>query len=248
MQAIVRDLANHLTPDGFVLFRVTWDSWWEEQLAAAGLDYQVLLEEEVLMSDEKMSPGNLFRLNRVVKLTPRQPGPPVAQPSAEGTALSDQRRSIALDAPSPAPGETSAAPASEAKGGIDLTHLPIVTQPAASLGTVPLDINAPLARRQSPLGTVPLPEDALNKEWQQIQRMLQGGIIPSSQRIKEYVLASCCGQDCQEQIGLALSLIADILRLEEESCAATDARLRQVLVLLESGQPAGDLQLALSKV
>jgi hypothetical protein len=31
MQAIVRDLANHLTPDGFALFRVDWDNWWEEQ-------------------------------------------------------------------------------------------------------------------------------------------------------------------------------------------------------------------------
>jgi hypothetical protein len=146
-----------------------------------------------------------------------------------------------LDAPSPAPGETLAAPASEAKGGIDLTHLPIVTQPAPQ--------TSPLTQRLTVHGTRYTQSAAeLQGEWQQIQRMLQGGIIPSSQRIKEYALASCCGQDCQEQIGLVLSLIADILRLEEESCAATDARLRQVLVLLESGQPAGDLQLALSKV
>jgi hypothetical protein len=123
-------------------------------------------------------------------------------------------------------------------GGINFTALPIVTQPAPSLGTV-------LSAQQNyPAGNRPY----LDKEWQQIQRMLSGGIIPSNQRIKEYLMGVCNQQDCQQELDKVLSCFADIFRLEEERCCGTEAALKEMLVLLESDKSAQELQLALAQV
>jgi hypothetical protein len=127
-------------------------------------------------------------------------------------------------------------------GGINFTQLPAVIQPAplsAGAGTVPLARQVNSFGGDSPL---------LDKEWQQIQRMLSGGIIPSSQRLKEFLISSCSSPDCQKELDKALSAIADIFRLEEERCAASEPALKQILVLLEQDKPAGELKLALAQI
>jgi hypothetical protein len=123
------------------------------------------------------------------------------------------------------------------KGGIDLRALPIVTQPMPAMPGVNLSA-PPLSQHNINLDT----------EWQEIQNILNAGIIPSCERIKEYLEASCKSQDCSQRIDNALSCLADILRLEEDRVASTEPVLKELLVLLESDKPANEMQLALSKI
>jgi len=128
-----------------------------------------------------------------------------------------------------------------ALGGIDFRSLPAVTQPTlyrdSPLGAVPLNTLA---------GTVPVPQ--LDNEWSQIEKMIRSGITPSSQRLKEYLQASCLSQDSSQRIDVVLSCIADIFRLEEERASSTESALREIVALLESDRPVDELQLALAKI
>jgi putative nucleotidyltransferase with HDIG domain len=132
------------------------------------------------------------------------------------------------------------------KGGIDLRALPIVTQPMGIQGLAPLSSGlVPLGRPQNALaGTDP----KLDEEWREIQNMLNAGIIPSCERIKEYLQASCQSQDCSQRIDNMLACLADILRLEEERVCASELVLKEILVLLESDKPANEMQIALSRI
>jgi len=124
-------------------------------------------------------------------------------------------------------------------GGIDFRSLPIQTQPLNPLKDSPLQ-----GQSLSPSGTVPVSED----EWQKIQNMLQAGIIPSGQRIKEY-LENCCQKDnFKLEIDKVLGCIADILRLEEERILSTEPGLREFLLILESNKPANELKIALNNL
>jgi precorrin-6B methylase 2 len=126
---------------------------------------------------------------------------------------------------------------SSKKGGIDLRALPIVTQPMPAIPGVNLSA-PPLSQHNINLDT----------EWQEIQNMLNAGIIPSCERIKEYLEASCQSQDCSQRVDNMLSCLADILRLEEDRVASTEPVLKELLVLLESDKQASEMQLALSKI
>jgi len=140
--------------------------------------------------------------------------------------------------PASAPTPTSGTAGKNTKGGIDFRGLPIVTQPMNITGVRPV----------IPQGYSFITNTKLDKEWSEIENMLNGGIIPSIERIREYLALSCQSQDCQARIDKALSCIADILRIEEERCFVTDSALKQVLILLESDKPANELQLALLKI
>jgi hypothetical protein len=94
------------------------------------------------------------------------------------------------------------------------------------------------------VGTAPVNMD---KEFIQIEKMLEVGIRPSTDRIKDYVTVmlskgqSPSGTVPAQDIDKVLSCIADILRQEEEACCETEDSLRQMLVLLESDQPYAKL-------
>lgn len=64
--------------------------------------------------------------------------------------------------------------------------------------------------------------------------MLDTGIIPSIQRIKEYLEARCDKDNFSQELDRALSSVAGILRLEEEQVLATEPGFRELLVILES--------------
>ncbi|MFH0935889.1 MAG: hypothetical protein V1828_03420 [Candidatus Omnitrophota bacterium] len=135
-------------------------------------------------------------------------------------------------------GVSSSALSEDAKGGIDLRGLPIVTQPlsAPGLGVAPgLGASSPLLRA--------VPVAQLSEEWRQIEKMLDSGIIPSTERIKE-----ACYQQENLDIDKVLACIAGILRLEEERVSSTEPALKEVLVLLESDKSTRELQVALSKI
>ncbi|MBP7216101.1 MAG: class I SAM-dependent methyltransferase [Candidatus Omnitrophica bacterium] len=127
-------------------------------------------------------------------------------------------------------------PESDAKGGIDFRALPITVSPVA--GRL-LSVSGRLSATMS---------INLEKEWQEIQNTVNAGIIPSSERIKEY-LQNCCGQsDFDQEIDKVLHCLADILRLEEDRVSVTDPRVRQMVVLLESSSSSEVLQIALSEI
>jgi len=128
------------------------------------------------------------------------------------------------------------------KGGIDLRALPIVTQP---MNMPALKGASPISFRDSPLRGQSL---NLDNEWREIQNMLNAGIIPSSERIKEYLQSCCQREDISQEIDKVLACLVDILRLEEERVSLTEPELKEILVLLESDKPANEMQVALAKI
>lgn len=127
-------------------------------------------------------------------------------------------------------------PRQEKIGGVDFRALPIMIQPVKTPVTNP--ISRPISRANV----------NLDKEWSEIQNMLNGGIIPSSERIKEYLEACVNSDKCDEGMQKALSGIADILRLEEERVLSTEPALRDLLVLLESDKTPVEIQTALANI
>lgn len=123
------------------------------------------------------------------------------------------------------------------KGGIDFRGLPIVTQP--------MPVNRLSSSPVMPLSNLNI---NLNTEWGQIQNMLNAGIIPSSERIKEYLIVCCKNGDFNQEIDKVLSCIANILRLQEDNCCATESSFREILSLLESGKSTEELTFALANI
>lgn len=114
-------------------------------------------------------------------------------------------------------------------GGIDLRSLPIVTR---AIGNLRVNMDAQAINR--------LRGADVSKELEEIQRMVEAGIVPSAERIKEYVQASSSQGNLDT--GKVISFISDILRHEEESCCATDPTLRDILVVLESSRSNQELK------
>ncbi len=123
---------------------------------------------------------------------------------------------------------------SSAVGGIDLSALPIITQP----------MNTP--RINVLLSS--LDNIETNPEWNEIQNMVNAGIIPSGQRIKDYLQSCCQRKELNGEIGRVLNCIADIMRIEEERVLATDQDIKSLLVLVESGKSENELVSALSRI
>jgi hypothetical protein len=142
--------------------------------------------------------------------------------------IDDDRISRFSDTP------TSIQSASDTKGGVDFRALPIVTEP----------LNTP--RINMPLSS--LNNFRADPEWQEIQNMVNAGIIPSGQRIKDYLQACCKKKELNGEIGVVLNCIADIMRIEEGRVSATDPEFKDMLVLLESGKSAEELKTALDKI
>jgi hypothetical protein len=115
------------------------------------------------------------------------------------------------------------------KGGIDFRSLPIVTQ---AIGNLHVNLSGATLQRLSNVN--------VDEELSQLQRMLSSGITPSTERIKEYIQASCAkGGFDKNKIILCIS---DILRMEEESYASTEPMLRGILVVLESARSNQELK------
>jgi hypothetical protein len=115
-------------------------------------------------------------------------------------------------------------------GGIDFRTLPIVTQAVSNL-------RAPIGA--SSMGA--LQRMNLSEEWGQIEQMVLGGIIPSSERIKEFIQASCAQGSAERDVEKVISCISGILRQEEEGCCSTDNTLRDILVVLEATNSGAEL-------
>ena len=116
-------------------------------------------------------------------------------------------------------------------GGIDFRNLPIVTQAISNLNT---NINSSSVNRLNNLN--------LNTEWRDIENLVNSGITPSAERIKEYIQASCYKENMDKDIDKVISCISDILRIEEESYSPTDPTLKDILVVLDSANSTQQLK------
>jgi len=119
------------------------------------------------------------------------------------------------------------------KGGIDFRFLPIVIQSMdnlkASIRTIPISS----IRRIN-----------LTQEWSDIERLVNSGIIPSAERLKDYLAGSLFKDNLDSDMDKIVSSISDILRMEEESCSLTDSALKDILIVLGSGMSGQELKVA----
>jgi len=120
------------------------------------------------------------------------------------------------------------------KGGIDFRVLPIVNQA----------MNIPIADVQlSGLNSF-----SQGSEWNEIQNMINAGIIPSCQRIKKYLRSCCQKKEPNGEIGKVLNCIASIMRIEEDQVLTTDPEFKNMLVLIESSKTVDELRGALDRI
>jgi tRNA1(Val) A37 N6-methylase TrmN6 len=111
-------------------------------------------------------------------------------------------------------------------GGIDFRSLPIVNQAISNLKAFNGDI---LSLN-------------LNSEWQDIERLIQSGITPSGERIKEYLQVSCHQEKIMRDKEKMIICISNILRQQEERYIPTEPVLRDILIVLESTRSEGELR------
>jgi len=155
-----------------------------------------------------------------------------AFPSISSTGVGDEQqsnRNTYAKAQEQKPPSSSAV--ENGLGGIDFRNLPIVTQAITNLH-VGID-RLPLDR---------LKAINLGSEWQQIEHLVNSGITPSTERIKEFVQASAIQGELDSDMSKVVLCIADIFKLEEERCSYSDPALKDILIVLESGKNAQELK------
>ena len=210
------------------------------QIFAQGQKLEELLEGRNNIFKRDSIPARLvLNIDGTVKLelissaassqTPRTPGDIHTSGSLAGKKADTQQREGGIDSSASLP----SASAQSNMGGIDFRFLPIVTQ---SLDNLKASI------RKIPVGS--LQRIDLSQEWSDIERLVNAGIIPSAERLKGYLFASCCKGNYDNDAGKMVYCIAEVLRMEEESCSATDPALKDILVVLGSGRSAEELKLA----
>ena len=120
--------------------------------------------------------------------------------------------------------------------GIDFRFLPIVTQSLDHL--------------KAGIKTIPqknLQRMNLVQEMSDLERLVNAGITPSAERLKELLAAICLKGNSSNDLSRIVSCISNILRIEEESCSVTDPELKDILIVLGSGRRVDELKIALLK-
>ena len=88
-----------------------------------------------------------------------------------------------------------------------------------------------------------------DEECRQIEVMLKNDFIPATARIRDMAYtASQSSAVSSEQIEVVITHIAEILRAQEQKFIPTEPALKQILIALESDNPAQEVQLALSRI
>ncbi|MBU1124545.1 MAG: hypothetical protein KKC84_00795, partial [Candidatus Omnitrophica bacterium] len=119
---------------------------------------------------------------------------------------------------------SASSPIGEEKGGIDFRVLPIATQ----FNNV---LHSPSKRH---LASAVAPE-ILSRDWQEIERMIGAGIIPSTRRIQESLEGCALQKDPASELRKVLRSIMGILRIEEMKGIPTDDELSRILAAIDSG-------------
>jgi hypothetical protein len=114
----------------------------------------------------------------------------------------------------------------EKRGGIDFTRINMIIQPQLHS----LKTNFKLPERQL------LQRIDIETENNELRNLMHAGILPSSQRLIEYITAYYLRNAGRGKIDNAVGCIVDYFKLEEENCDNTDEIVKNFLVLIESGQ------------
>jgi|GEM_PF-6667194 len=109
----------------------------------------------------------------------------------------------------------------EKRGGIDFRALPVTTQKIASSALAGVSGKAVAALD-------------LDREWGRIEKMVNGGLAPSAQRMAEFVVACKVKGASGMYAEPLIACIAGMMRIEEEKAEPTEATLRDLLILLEA--------------
>jgi hypothetical protein len=110
------------------------------------------------------------------------------------------------------------------KGGIDFRVLPMTMQPLGSFKNL----------------TFALPETAalsrldINREIGEISQMVDTGILPSGERVKELVSACYHKNELAAHQKELFSCLMRICRLEEDAVVPTDVKIKEAIVIVDS--------------
>lgn len=111
-------------------------------------------------------------------------------------------------------------------GGIDFRTLPMSIQLMGNFSGLNFDLPR--------LSQAELERINVDSEVLQIQNMVQSGIVPSGERIKELVAACMQKKEINSQVDNLLLCLVDILKLEEENASESVPELREALVIVDS--------------
>jgi len=109
-------------------------------------------------------------------------------------------------------------------GGIDFRSIPATLQPIGNFGN--LKFIAPDIRTLQKMN--------LNAEAQALEGMLEKGILPSSQRVKEFIYACSYKKELGARTEQLVSLLTDMCRLQEECVCESEPELRESLMIIEA--------------
>ena len=74
----------------------------------------------------------------------------------------------------------------------------------------------------------------LDEELLQIRNMVKAGILPSGQRLKEFLAACWQKGELKERKADTIACLVDICRLQEDAVVETPAELKEALVIAET--------------
>jgi hypothetical protein len=109
-------------------------------------------------------------------------------------------------------------------GGIDLRSIPMMIQPMGGFSGLQFNL----------LGSNYLNSVNLDRELKEIKAMVAGGIIPSGERLKEYVAACYQKKAARDKLNSLIPELVKVCKLQEEIGMEADQSLRQVLVLVDT--------------
>jgi glyceraldehyde 3-phosphate dehydrogenase len=109
-------------------------------------------------------------------------------------------------------------------GGIDFRAIPMITQPRGNF----LGLSLSLPRLSN------VENMNLSEEINEMQKMVQAGIVPSGERLKEYVAACYQKGELRQHLNGIVTFVANLCKLEEEEVVATDNGIKEVMLILDS--------------
>jgi hypothetical protein len=122
------------------------------------------------------------------------------------------------------PVSSSPVNATDGVGGIDFRAIPMITQPMGNLSR--LNFSLPKLSDVENIN--------LDDELAQIQKLLQAGITPSGDRLKEYVAACYQKGELKQHLDGIVALLKDTCKLEEEKVSESANALKEALLILDS--------------
>jgi len=123
-------------------------------------------------------------------------------------------------------GKVSSPLPAETPGGIDFRAMNLIIQPMGSLSGLNFRLpNSPELARMD-----------LDREEAELNKMVEAGIVPSGERLKEYLSACHYRNETDERMESLISCLIQACRLEEEQVVESTPEFKEALVIADSGK------------